>query len=68
MKGRAALARERIGGGGEGRAELAGSKSVEGAEAFGKFEDGGEATLAVEETKKVLGGLPAFLGVAFQAA
>jgi len=47
VKGRAALAGERIGSGGERRREIAGGGGVEGAEAGGEFE-GGQAALAIE--------------------
>jgi hypothetical protein len=49
------------------RAELAGGEGVESAKARGKF-GGGQAALAVERAKKILGGAFAFLRIAFETA
>lgn len=54
-------------GGREDRAEFASSKALEGAEALGQF-DSGQAVLAVQPAKEVLGGALALPGVAFNAA
>ncbi len=59
MNWRAAFAWERVGGG-DWRTELAGSESVESAEAASEF-GGGQTALAVERAKKILGGAFAFL-------
>ncbi len=53
LSGRAAHAGERVGGYGEERRELAGGKSVEGAEAAGEFH-GGQAALPVEVAEKIV--------------
>jgi hypothetical protein len=66
VKGWAAFAGERIGGG-EGRTELTGGEGVEGTEARGKF-GGGQAAFAVERAEKILGGAFPFLRVALKTA
>src|SRR5260370_15886480 len=50
----------------DGRGELAGSESVEGAETGVEF-GGGQATLAVEPAEKIGGGTLAFERIAFEA-
>jgi len=64
VKGRAAFAGERVGGG-DWRTELAGNEGVESAETRGKF-GGGQAALAVERAEKILGGAFALLRVALE--
>jgi hypothetical protein len=63
---RAAFAGERVGGG-DWRTELAGDEGVQSAKACGKF-GGGQASLAVERAKKILGGAFPFLRIAFETA
>jgi len=67
VKGRAALAGERIGSGGERRGELAGGEGVESAEAGGEF-GVGQAAVAVEPAEEIGSGAIPFLGVAQQTA
>src|SRR5258708_28373782 len=67
VKGRAALAGERIGGRWESRRELAGGEGVEGAEAGGEF-GVGQAALAVEPAEEIWRGGSSLFGVAIQTA
>src|SRR5260370_8164184 len=67
VKGRAALAGERIGGWGKERRELAGGEGVEGAEAGGEF-GVGEGAGGVEAAEEIGSGAIPFLGGAQQTA
>src|SRR5258708_4646317 len=67
VKGRAALAGERIGGWGKERRELGGGEGVGGAEAGGEF-GVGQAAVAVEPAEEIGSGAIPFLRVAQQTA